>query len=250
MSSADHKPDNSAAPRPQAGPAGHGAEVAHELANLLDGSLRNMGLIMSSLREPTAPTPGREEEDSLRRLEVVNQGLRQMATLIHRWMVQPADPRALHHQNRTLGEVIGETVNLLRPLAEAQRIEFCICVGDEATRLPAGPLGPVVGNALRNSMEAIDPQAGGRIELIAMVENGQLELRVRDNGVGVSPGLLDAQGRFQPGTTTKPNGHGLGLSLVREIALSLGGSLELANRPPHGAVLTFRCPLASLTGSP
>jgi signal transduction histidine kinase len=57
--------------------------------------------------------------------------------------------------------------------------------------------------------------------------NGQLEIRIRDNGDGISQAVLDKV--FQPFFTTKPTGQGtgLGLSLSLEIIRAHGGSIKI-----------------------
>src|SRR4051812_29047992 len=67
------------------------ALLAHELANLLDGGLRNLGLALSRLRDAPSHAalspngPPADAENLLRRLEAANDAMRQMAALIQRW---------------------------------------------------------------------------------------------------------------------------------------------------------------------
>jgi len=58
--------------------------------------------------------------------------------------------------------------------------------------------------------------------------------------------LLDKHGRVIAGRTTRPDGNGIGLTVVRDIAADLGGTVELRNQPPRGARLILRCPVESL----
>jgi signal transduction histidine kinase len=226
------------------------AHLAHELANLLDASLRNVGLVLSDLRGPERPDQATPAVDDhlLQRLETVSQGLHQMATLVHRWMDRPSDAELLRLETRTLGQVIEHATRLLEPAAVSRKISITVSVADHAAHFPAGAIYPVLANALRNSIEAIAGDAsrggaGGAIEVQAAIVRGELELTVADDGPGLSPLLFDSQGHFRIGVTSKPNGHGLGLTLCRDIADRLGGTLEIANRAPHGALLRLRLPL-------
>jgi len=56
--------------------------------------------------------------------------------------------------------------------------------------------------------------------------NKDLELRLRDQGVG----LLDASNLFVPFYTTKETGTGIGLVLSRQIIENHGGRLVISNR--------------------
>ena len=258
MSSADHNPPAPDGPAPEdARRQPESAKLAHELANLLDGSLRNVGLVMSSLRGAEgALTDKTAEDDMAHRLETANHAMQQMARLIRRWMGQASRLGELHEQAFTLREAIDHALDLLRPAAAAQGIRLEVHVQPEAAELPAGPVYPIITNAVRNSIEAILQRPGGHgeepadggwcVEVHAEVADEQFMLAVRDNGPGWAPTLAEPDGGFRFGATTKPGGHGIGLTLARDIAQSLGGSIELNNRQPHGAEMAVRYPVASL----
>jgi len=275
--------DNSpAAPGPQPGrgtaPTGGvshkdpQARLAHELANLLDGSLRNVGLVMSSLRDtsthgaapgdasnPNHPQPPRAsagdvkpfvDDDLLRRLESANQAMQHMATLLHRWMSRTGSRSHVHHDPRMLGEIVDSAIRLLTPIAAARRITLRTNLNPDAAALPAGPLYAVIANAVRNSIEAImlrsDASAPGEVVVDAVLAGGDVVLSVVDNGPGVSAELFDPDGRLLHGVTTKQGGHGIGLSVAREVIEDLGGAVELTNIQPRGAKFTARYPAASV----
>lgn len=95
-------------------------------------------------------------------------------------------------------------------------------------------------NLVRNAVEAIPTEAAGSLRIEAeSAADGAIAVRVRDSGVGLS----DAVRRrlFEPFLTTKASGTGLGLAITRQLAASLGGSLELRDAPAGGveAVLLF-----------
>jgi CheY-like chemotaxis protein len=71
-------------------------------------------------------------------------------------------------------------------------------------------------------------------------------LVVEDDG----PGMSEEQQRraFEPYFTTKPTGTGLGLSLVKQAVLEVGGSIELKSEPGVGTRFTVGLPLAANSG--
>jgi signal transduction histidine kinase len=98
-----------------------------------------------------------------------------------------------------------------------------------------------VVNLLRNALEAAP--AGGSIELRLAASGRAATLAIRDSGSGLTPAV--AAQLFTPFFSTKRDGRGLGLTLVREVALRHGGEVGLQNHPDGGAVAELRLPLAA-----
>jgi two-component system C4-dicarboxylate transport sensor histidine kinase DctB len=220
------------------------AQLAHELANLLDGSLRNVGLVIRVLQDPGLDdlAAARQQAD---RLLTAQLAMRQMVNHVqelmrHRPAVTSRTPPP------TLGAMLSQVIRLLSPLADSRRVELRAHIDPDVAALPAGPLGSILTNALVNSLDAIGVGRGGGIDIALTRQDDRLELVVRDDGPGLDPSLLDEQGRFRFGQTTKLTGHGLGLQHARQLAMELGGELELSPHPQGGAQLVARIPLASL----
>jgi signal transduction histidine kinase len=102
----------------------------------------------------------------------------------------------------------------------------------------------VIINLVRNSAEALS-DAGrydGKVTVEADREGtGHVVIRVRDNGPGFDPEMVDRAAA--PFTTTKQDGLGLGLSLTRSIIEAHGGHL-LIESGSGGAVVSFKLPVA------
>ncbi len=241
---------------PTAAGAASTAQFAHELANLLDGSMRNVSLVRSLLDDKDAPAQGAAAiaatDDLLLRLQTAEQGMKQMATLIKRWMQESGQPAVkLHRRGVTLQQAIEQARELHRPAAAALGIEIRAEVSDEAALLPAGAVAPVLANAIRNSIEAISDNpkhaADGMIEVRAEVRGGEVKLTIADNGPGLARSVVDFAGVFAFGLSTKADGHGHGLTLCKEIAEQLGGTLRVANRDrTRGAIVTLTYPIRAV----
>jgi nitrogen fixation/metabolism regulation signal transduction histidine kinase len=94
-------------------------------------------------------------------------------------------------------------------------------------------------NLLRNAADAA-LETKGAVKIGWAKAGGQLEVRVEDEG----PGLSNTANLFVPFFTTKPGGSGIGLALSRQIAEAHGGSLTLENRKHGpGCVARLRLPL-------
>lgn len=102
----------------------------------------------------------------------------------------------------------------------------------------------VLVNLIRNGMEAM-AQSDSHAEPLTLrltPEDGSLRLEVMDRGPGIPPEL--AAQLFDPFTSTKSHGMGMGLNICRSITEMLHGSLSHAPRAGGGTVFTLRLPLA------
>jgi two-component system sensor kinase FixL len=96
----------------------------------------------------------------------------------------------------------------------------------------------VLLNLIRNAIEAMQDQP--RRELVVatkLVEEGLIEVSVRDTGPGIAPEI--AAHLFQPFMTTKKHGMGVGLSICRTIVESHGGKIQAASPPGEGTTFRF-----------
>jgi two-component system sensor histidine kinase RegB len=99
----------------------------------------------------------------------------------------------------------------------------------------------MIDNVLDNALEA----SPDWVQLEAEVENGILVLSVLDRGPGFTPAMLVNYGKPYHSTKGRPGG-GLGLFLVVNVARTLGGTVEVANRPEGGARVTLTLPLKAI----
>jgi signal transduction histidine kinase len=89
----------------------------------------------------------------------------------------------------------------------------------------------IISNLLSNAFRWTPD--GGRVELELAAANGRVSVAVDDNGPGVA---LDEQERiFRPFWSRDDSGTGLGLAIAHELAVALGGSIELDSRPGEGS---------------
>lgn len=95
-------------------------------------------------------------------------------------------------------------------------------------------------NLVRNAADAC-LETRGRVRVAWIASDRKLEIRVEDEG----PGLSNTANLFVPFFTTKPGGSGIGLVLSRQIAEAHGGALTLENRrDARGCVARLRLPCA------
>lgn len=218
--------------------------LVHELANLLDGSRRQVELALRQLHDDDAI----DEPQLAKHLTTATEAMDRMADMMtaHR-RGHSVLPPAGFNPDTPLHRVIDHAVRLIQPVATEQRITIEVALTDRAAGLPLGALYPVIANALRNAVEAIG--SDGTITLGAAVETDEhnqpgLVMGIEDDGPGINPALpRDASGLVASGVTTRDTGSGLGLAISRDRVRMLGGDLTLEDRLPHGARVVIRLPL-------
>lgn len=94
-------------------------------------------------------------------------------------------------------------------------------------------------NLILNACEATP--AGGRVEVELWSDEHRFEARFHDNGVGVPAAIRDTL--FDPFVSAgKPNGTGLGLTIVAKIIQEHGGSVLVESTSPEGTTFLVRLP--------
>jgi signal transduction histidine kinase len=91
-------------------------------------------------------------------------------------------------------------------------------------RLDKKQIEQVLVNLIKNAKEAID--TSGQISLRLLKD--PVQIIIADNGSGISPDVQEQL--FTPFFSTKKDGQGVGLTLVREIVLNHGANINLTSR--------------------
>jgi nitrogen fixation/metabolism regulation signal transduction histidine kinase len=148
-------------------------------------------------------------------------------------------PVALH---ALIGEVLDLYANDQRLSLTRQFVE-----GDPMVKVDAVRLRQAMHNLLKNALEAIGDQRRPQIvvssRIVRIGDSTWVDISIADNG----PGLPEAFGDrwFEPYTSSKARGTGLGLAVVKKIAEEHGGSVRANAREGGGAEFTLRLPLES-----
>ncbi|HEY4596045.1 MAG TPA: ATP-binding protein [Thermoanaerobaculia bacterium] len=205
--------------------------LGHELNNSL-APIHSMSSTLASLLQ-REPPPEDWKEDMQHGLEVI--GNRSGALI--RFMAAYARLARLPPPRRApfeLTELIRRTATL------ETRLPVYVEKGPEITiEADADQIEQLLINLIRNAVDAA-LLTGGGVGVGWRVDGGNVEVRVEDEG----PGLSNTDNLFVPFYTTKPGGTGIGLALSRQIAEAHGGSLTLENRTPEpGCEALLRLPV-------
>ncbi len=143
--------------------------------------------------------------------------------------------------------LIGEALELLRPLADAkqQRLTSNLEEGLPPVHADRGLLLRVVQNLVGNAIK-FTPGAGS-IRVAASADHaagGELTVSIEDDGPGIAPDLLPRLFREFVTGSLKGRGSGLGLAFCRLAVEAHGGCIQARSLPGRGATFTFTLPMA------
>lgn len=130
--------------------------------------------------------------------------------------------------------------------AEVTRVEatFEVSIPEAVVDIGEVPLREVVQNLVQNSLKYRSPDRPLAVSLDADIDGDLVELRVRDNGVGMSGVVVEhAHEPFFRATPERDvAGSGLGLAIVSRIATAHGGALRIESREGVGTTVSVSLP--------
>ena len=224
------------------------AMLAHELRNPL-------APIVSGLEVLKLSGPAGEGQGAVFRM--INRQVNQLVRLVDDLLEISRIARGkieLRKEIVELADVLNDALETSRPVIQAMKHTLEVDVPTETVLVECDGvrLSQVIANLLNNAAK-YTPR-GGRVQLSARVEGGELLLKVRDNGYGIEPEALDAV--FEMFTQTRlsrrsESGLGVGLALVRTLVERHGGTVRAASEGRgRGSEFTVRLPLGRATARP
>jgi two-component system sensor histidine kinase HydH len=203
-----------------------------ELANALKNPLSSI----KGLAGLMALEPARVPE----RLNVMRREICRMQTIVDEYLsfarpLTPLEPAPLRTSS-----LITAVAKLHEGLASDKQVTLdvtnaaCVEMFGDPRKLKQ-----ILVSLMVNAIEA--SEEGGVVELTSRREGDRVILGVLDRGPGICADLLARA--TEPGVTTKENGTGLGLTIVRALAEQHGGGLRLQNREGGGLAAEVELPL-------
>lgn len=202
------------------------AGLAHEIRNPL-GTMR-----MKAENALAAPEPLRQAR-SQGALEAVLAQTARLEDLVSS-LLALTQPFRVHPEPVDLQQLLDERLQAHAEMAQASGVQLATAVSAGLARdlregrrplLDPAQMARALDNLLLNALA--HTADGGRVELGADRDaKGCLRLWIADDGTGIAAELRDTL--FEPFTTARPGGTGLGLALVREIVQAHGGRIALA----------------------
>jgi len=208
-----------------------------------------LAMLAHELRNPLAPI--RNAVELMRQVETIDPAFQPSREMVERQVKHLArlvddlldvsritqGSIRLRKEAVELGSVVERAIEATRPLIDSRAHDLKVQLPTDQIHLEADPtrLEQILTNLLNNAAKYTMP--GGQIRVTAALEGDEAVVRVRDNGIGVPPDVLDRV--FEPfvqseGSLARSEGGlGIGLTLVRSLVEMHGGTVE-ANSPGLG----------------
>jgi PAS domain S-box-containing protein len=208
------------------------AGVAHEIRNPLT-SMKGYAEFLQL-----------DEEDPQRRefLDIILDEINRVNNIVEEFMVL-AKPKTVELEEKNIVPILRNIVSLLEFEARKRRVKLHFNANNDIVQIECDEnrLKQVFLNFIKNGIEAMPD--GGDLYVSAEVENNNVEISIKDTGVGIPPEKLQKIG--EPFYTTKKEGTGLGLMVSFKIIESHKGKVYIESEQNKGT--TFRILLPAKT---
>jgi two-component system, OmpR family, sensor kinase len=214
------------------------SDAAHELRTPVSIILGQTQLALA--RERSA-------EEYRATIEACQRAAKRMHGLIESLLqlsVLDAARQPLDRQPCDLAELGREHLEMMRPLADEQRIALEADLAPAPCAADAGGISQILVNLLTNAVKYSRP--GDKIRVATHRENGCAIIRVSDTGPGIAadhlPHVFERFYRADVSRNRTTGGAGLGLAICKSIAEAHGGNLTVESAPDAGSSFTLRIP--------
>jgi signal transduction histidine kinase len=218
--------------------------VSHELKNRV-GAIRGASTLLS---EPWLDPSQRER--FLRIIAQNGEGLQRV--LENLTALSRLEGESRRQRNVLLPQAAAEVVRQLRDAAKLSGVDVRVAGDIPAVEVDAAAVELCLANYVSNAIKYADPRKAQRFvevtgELIVPTpaRDGELIVRVRDNGIGVPPKAREHlfEQFFRAHTdSVHAEGTGLGLNIVQETVASLGGRTWAEFPEEGGSMFAFSLP--------
>ena len=154
-------------------------------------------------------------------------------------------------ESMSVNHTLTDAAALVQPMATDKQLRFVIELLDEdqAIQTDGTKLRQMLVNLFSNGIKFTEK---GEVRVGCAVDNGNLEVRIADTGVGIAAENIEDV--FEPfwqaeqSATRKTGGTGLGLSVTRKLARLLGGDVTVASRVGAGTTFLLTLPMKAPSG--
>ncbi len=209
------------------------AKIGHELANPINGMSLTIQLLEQRLSRQINQ-PDDQTNATVKRLKDEISRLNDLTRQFREFVRK----EKYDFQSTELRNLIDDVVALQEPhfVGRNVQVEAVVAPDLPAVKVDGNRIKQVLLNLLKNAVEAMP--GGGKITIEARATQNTVVLEISDTGVGI-PLDVDA---FEPFMTTKKEGTGIGLVIVRQIVTAHGGGISYRSQPGQGTSFRIELP--------
>lgn len=210
------------------------AGVAHEVRNPLNSVQINLAILEEELADLV---PDRRAHVFAVLAKIAGE-IKRLDDFVSEFLrfARPPEPRV---ERLAVRPLLADLVGFMAPECTKKKVTLGLDVrGSETAWVDGFLLKQAVLNLVLNALQAT--ASGGRVVIGAEGRDHELQVSVSDDGEGMSPEAREKA--FTPFFTTREEGTGLGLPLVRRIVERHGGSVEIASGAGRGTTVTMVFP--------
>jgi nitrogen-specific signal transduction histidine kinase len=215
------------------------AGIAHEIKNPLNATIIHLELLKMQL----ADSP-----DALEHVSVITKQVRRLDEVVQ-GLLKFTRPEDLRLQPVALAPLFAQMMPIIAAEASKSQVDVRLEVPEDLPPAQADPglIEHAFLNLALNACQAMPN--GGRLRIAARTRPGrQLEIAFEDTGLGIPPEHLSRI--FDLYFTTKPQGSGIGLSLVYRTIQLHDGDIEVQSVPGRGTTFTVHLRQATEVAPP
>jgi len=212
--------------------------IAHDLKSPFNGLLGLTELLVENLRVYDID----KTQEIVESLHSITQQTYKLLENLLDWARNQQNRINFNPIKTDIGSIADETVNLLKPIADAKNISFTLeikkpCYALADTYMIYAIFRNLISNAIKFT------HSGGNIKIEAKTQGSRIQISVNDNGVGMPPESIAKLFRIdtntsQPGTSGE-RGTGLGLLLCKDFVEKHEGVIWVESEIEKGSTFFF-----------
>ena len=225
------------------------AKMSHELRTPLNAVIGYSEMLLED-----AEAAGREQQSGdIRKIYKAGKHLLTLVSDVLDLSKLDAGKMELFNESTDLPGLIDGIVSDSGPAIEANGNQLILdCPADlGSANIDAAKFRQAIMNVMNNAGKFT---RNGTVTLRAVLQDGWINIIIRDTGIGISPeylaNLFQNFGESEGETSSKYGGTGLGLALSQKLCRLMGGNILAESEVAKGSCFTIRVPVQSASASP
>lgn len=214
------------------------ADVAHELRTPLANLQSHLEAMIDGVWEPDYERLASCHEETARLAKIVSD----LGLLAH----YEGERIILHTERFDIAELLQKITKSFEKEFKNKKIELQMAASIQYLEADKDKIAQIIVNLLSNALK-YTPE-GGTIEVSAAGNGQEIEITIKDNGIGIAPEnlpfIFERFYRADKSRSRSTGGSGIGLAIVKSLVEAHYGTIEVISEPGIGSEFKIKIPLA------